>query len=65
MCVAFLFSVLDYSLSFVCLLVWPISQRIHGFAEYPAFPTVMDVNQIREILPHRYVRFTAIVTDLD
>lgn len=24
-------------------------------AEYPAFPTVMDINQIREILPHRWV----------
>ncbi|GMI67659.1 hypothetical protein HRI_000435200 [Hibiscus trionum] len=21
---------------------------------YPAFPTVMDINQIREILPHRF-----------
>jgi hypothetical protein len=23
------------------------------FAGFPAFPTVMDINQIREILPHR------------
>ncbi|PKI61203.1 hypothetical protein CRG98_018434, partial [Punica granatum] len=22
--------------------------------KYPAFPTVMDINQIREILPHRF-----------
>lgn len=26
------------------------------FSEYPAFPTVMDINQIREILPHRCVK---------
>jgi hypothetical protein len=25
------------------------------FAEYPAFPAVIDINQIREILPHRWV----------
>jgi len=24
-----------------------------SFAGYAAFPTVMDINQIREILPHR------------
>lgn len=27
------------------------------FAGYPAFPTVLDINQIREILPHRWVFF--------
>lgn len=26
---------------------------IHGLAGFPAFPTVLDINQIRDILPHR------------
>lgn len=30
------------------MLIW-------DFTGYPAFPTVMDINQIREILPHRLV----------
>ncbi|XP_048437888.1 3-hydroxyacyl-[acyl-carrier-protein] dehydratase FabZ-like [Pyrus x bretschneideri] len=25
--------------------------------QYPAFPTVMDINQIREILPHRVIEY--------
>ncbi|TXG60639.1 hypothetical protein EZV62_015212 [Acer yangbiense] len=32
--------------------ITPIEKR------YPAFPTVMDINQIREILPHRYVDYS-------
>ncbi|RXH75641.1 hypothetical protein DVH24_039340 [Malus domestica] len=31
-----------------------LKKLIWVFTEYPAFPTVMDINQIREILPHRF-----------
>jgi hypothetical protein len=42
----------------LCLTLLIAVSLKYNFAEYPAYPTVMDINQIREILPHRLVFFT-------